>query len=449
MKLKNKDYTNVILILIFIIGIIIRLIFMFNLNINLFQYDIGIKNGFNEEFYDKFFDFDRTVLKENGHLEYILRIYSNGKLLESNTNQAYHPPLNHIILASFIKLLDVVGLSNKLKIEALEIPGVVYSILILVLAYKIMKEIGFNHKQIILPFSLITFHPLFIYMSRLINNDQLVILFTLLSILYLLKWYKEPTYKNTIIIAVAIGLGAMSKTSIVVMAIPLIFAYLNKLYKSVENFNLVKKIIIEGILFAIIALPLILWYPVRNFIKFEQPLFSVVSALDILKVNSTTFCDRWILNNELFSNTLASNASNVWAYVINSSIAFMMEIKIIPKTLAIILKIMSLLLIIISFIGFFKYTNKNANKGLLYILCMTYIYWIIGFIFFNISLPYSCTMHARYIVVAMIIGIMYIGIFYNNIKNRYLKFLIKNLIILFEIISIVFILYLVAKLKMI
>lgn len=416
---------------------------MLVVDINKFQYDIGIQTGFNEEYYDKFFELDRTVLKENGHLEYILKIYSNGALLDSNTNQAYHPPLNHIISATFLRMLDWFGVSNKFKIEALEFPPLIYSILILIVVFKIMQEIGLSKKEIILPFSIIVFHPIFIYMSRLINNDQLVTLFTLISVLYLLKWYKNPSYKNTIILGFSIGLGAMTKTSIIVMAIPLVFTYLKKLNESLDDMLLVKKIILEGLLFSIISLPMVFWYPVRNAIKFGQPLFSIRHAFDTLKVANTDFASRWIINGEIFDNLLLLNASNVWAYVINSSIIFIMDSEFIPMFVTLILKILSVLFIIISGISIVKETHKSENKKLLYILIATYLSWMIGFIYFNISLPYSCTMHVRYVLIAMIIGIIYIGILYNNLSNTAFKYLLKILIILFEVVSVLMLIYII------
>lgn len=416
---------------------------MLVVNIDKFQYDIGIQTGFNEDYYDKFFELDRTALKENGHLEYILKIYSNGALLDSNTNQAYHPPLNHIISATFLRMLDLFGVSNKFKIEALEFPPLIYSILILIVVFKIMQKIGLSKKQIILPFSIIVFHPIFIYMSRLINNDQLVTLFTLISILYLLKWYENPSHKNTIMLAFSIGLGAMTKTSIIVMVIPLIFTYLKRLNEYLEDSSLVKKIILEGLLFAIISLPMVFWYPIRNAIKFEQPLFSIRHAFETLKVANTDFSSRWIINREIFDNSLLLNASNVWSYVINSSIIFIMDSEFIPVFVTLILKILSILFILISIISIVKETYKSENKKLLYILIVTYLSWIVGFIYFNISLPYSCTMHVRYVLVAMIIGIIYIGILYNNLKNTTFKYLLKMLIILFEVISILMFIYII------
>lgn len=418
---------------------------MLAINIDTFQYDIGIQDGFDKTYYDKFFEFDRTALIEYGHLEYILRIYSTGALLETNMHQAYHPPLNHLISAGFIKILDFFGASNEFKIEALEFPPFIYSICILLVAYKIMKEIGLNKKQTIIPMAIIAFHPLFIFMSRLINNDQLVTLFTLISVLYLLKWYKVPNYKNTLILALSIGLGGMAKTSIIVMVIPLIFTYMKKLAESIDDSKIVKKILIQGLLFSLISLPLLFWYPLRNAIKFGQAPFSIATALDTLKVANTNFSARWIINGEIFNNLLLQDASNVWAYVINSSIMFMIEATVIPNNLSLILRILSLLLIVISIIGIFKLTKKDNNKNLLYILIATYLAWIIGFIYFNISLPYSCTMHARYIVVSMLIGIIYIGMFYNNLENSLFKNILKIIITLFVVISIIFVIYLVIK----
>ena len=73
---------------------------------------------------------------------------------------------------------------------------------------------------------------------------------------------------------------------------------------------------------------------------------------------------------------------------------------------------------------------------------LTYFSWIIGYIYFNISMPYSCTIHARYIITASVIGIIYIGVLYNNLKNKDLKYLIFSLSWLFNLLSIILFVYL-------
>ena len=105
------------------------------------QYDLGIQNieyNFN---YDNFFNLDREYVKENGNIEYLIRIYQTGKLLETNTNQGYHPPLHHYINAGVMRLFDLFGASNELKLEAAEIPAFIYSVLLMIVIYEITKEL--------------------------------------------------------------------------------------------------------------------------------------------------------------------------------------------------------------------------------------------------------------------------------------------------------------------
>ena len=266
----------------------------------------------------------------------------------------------------------------------------------------------------------------------------------LISILYLIKWYKNPTYKNVIILAIAIGLAGMTKTSVLVMAIPLMFVYMKKIIKEAENFELIKTIIFQGLILVIITLPMIFWYQVRNYYKFNQPFFGIVEALDILKVKDNSFGARWILNQELFNEIFEKQASNVWANLIISSISFSMDFDAIPFAISMMLRGISLLLISFSIISMIT-TYKNAeNKNLLSILLVTYVSWVLGYIYFNWSLPYSCTTHARYVVIAIVIGIIYIGILYNNSKKSYIRNCVCGLVICFSTISIVMFIYLMA-----
>ena len=80
MSQKNKDNAKQILIVIVVIGLVIRVVLSVGLYINEFQYDIGIcvdRNAlYDNNSYNRFFEFDRSYLEEGGHLEYILTIYN-------------------------------------------------------------------------------------------------------------------------------------------------------------------------------------------------------------------------------------------------------------------------------------------------------------------------------------------------------------------------------------
>lgn len=442
---QNKKVRNLI-ILIILIGLFIRIAVSCSFPINRFQYDIGIEELFNpndSQNYEALMGFDRNYLVEGGHLEYILTIYKMGHLPESNINQMYHPPLSQFLFAEFLKIESIFTDNSKFLLESLEFLTIVYSMLIIYVSYKIMKEIGFEDKDTIFPLLLLTFHPLFIYLARLVNTDGLVSVLILISVLYLIKWYKKPSYKNVIILGLAIGFGAMTKTSIIIMAVPLIFVYMKKIIESAGKDEPLKDIIIQGVLFSFITLPMVFWYPIRNYNKFGQAFFGIIEALDSLAITDSSFLGRWVLNHEFFNATLEPHASNVFSNLIISTINFAINSAAIPVLLYMPLRGISLVLITISILGMLRFTLKNENKSLLWILIVTYCTWIFGYIYFNVLMPYSCTMHARYVITAIVIGIIYIGILLKNTNSKPEKNFVQALTMIFIIISIVMFIYLI------
>lgn len=428
--MKQNSKTKFILITIILIGILIRLIFMLDAQIYNIQYDIGLQNVSEDIDYDKFFELDRNYVKENGNMEYLITIYKTGHMLESNTNQGYHPPLHHYITAGVMRFCDLFGASNRFKLEAAEFPAFVYSIFIILIIYKITKELELKDGATIVIMTLTSFNPLLIFLSRHINNDPLVTLCTCVSILYLIRWYKLPNMKYTIILALAVGLGASSKISIVVMLLPLLVTYLLKLNKEIDNFDTVKRILLYGLVFIVIVTPLVFWYPIRNAIKFNQPPFGIAEASSEFTVAHTDFTNRWLINNEFFSDKLELAASNVWCYALNSSIIFALDVAYLPHIFLMFMKMISLALIIISIIAMIKHLRTNYIYAMLEIISTT---WLVSFIFFNISLPYSCTMHSRYIVAIYIIGIIFIGKLFEATNKKWLKVLISILVILYSL----------------
>ena len=278
--------------------------------------------------------------------------------------------------------------------------------------------------------TLAAFNPLMIYLSRLINNDALVTLCTLASILVLIKWYKAPSMKLTVILALIIGAGASTKVSIVVMALPLLVTYLKKMSEEIEDIEFVKKILKYGVVFTVITIPLVFWYPLRNAIKFGQPPFGVAEALPTFAVKQKDFINRWLINDEFFARSLSYNASNVWAYVINSSILFSVGTAFLSNFTLSAMRIMTVAFAIIFIAGMIKFFKENT---LYKILVTTFIAWFVSFIFFNISLPYSCTMHSRYIVVLFVLGMIFTGKYYESTEDKNLKKLITVLSVLYSI----------------
>ena len=72
-------------------------------------------------------------------------------------------------------------------------------------------------------------------------------------------------------------------------------------------------------------------------------------------------------------------------------------------------------LIIISIYYLFKYRKENG------VLFITYITWWLSYLYLNISMPYSCSMNARYMLIPLIIGFVMIGKGFEKEESKLIK----------------------------
>lgn len=402
---KTKINYKKILITIFIIASIFRIFFISFSKIDEFQYDVGVFNLQNSEDYEKVYQRDKEFFLSNRHLDYILTIYETGQLPKTNDSQLYHPPFYHIISAAWLKVIDIFPFSAEIKLESLQIITCIYSIITLWILWKILEELEIEDKLKTIAMAVVGFHPIFVYMAGLINNDTLLTMFSMLSILYILKWYKNANYKNAIILSIIIGLGTLTKSSmlvnLLVVAITFFIKFLEMLYNL--EYKKVKEIVFQGIVFSLIALTLILCFPIRNYLLFGQGFFVVHDAADWLYVGNENPLERFgIFNKDILNNVLEFDDQNILSYVIKSAIVFETNREVVFGTT--IVKYLSIILMIATLISMLKLLFTKEQKN--YILISTYFLWIIFFVSFNIQMPNSCSMHARYIITAIVISII-------------------------------------------
>lgn len=432
-----------IVIMILIFGILLRFIFIQTKDITQFQYDTGFTIQ-SKAAYEKVFERSEEVMLRYRHLDYIMIIFLTSHLPKVNSVQLYHPPLHHIISATFLKLINNFNISAYDKLETLQILPFIYSSMILIFSYCILKELGIKDKYKIISLIIIAIYPLNIYLSGMINNDALMTMFSVISILYIIKWYKNPSIKNAIIIAISIGLGMLTKTSIMVSVGIAGIVFLMKLFEMLlkDNIKDIKKIILEGIIFFIIVIPMGLAFPIRNYKLFGQTPFGIITANDDFQIKEGSFFERWgVFNKDILNNTLGYKDQNVPSYVIKSSAMFSVEREYDSRfeLLLKVNKMTNIIIIMISILSMISLLiNKSIeSKNLIYILMITTVLWILSFIMFNISCPASCTMHARYIFTPIIMNLLIISADFNFRKyNKIYKTFTYATIILFCLTSI-------------
>lgn len=404
----KKDKYKIILILIFVLAILTRVIFISKTNIAKFQFDVGIQKDYNEPIdYESLYEnFDKDH-NEGRHINYIMQLYTYGTLPVKIIGQFYHPPLHHFIMAINLKVMDIFSDSASFKFESLQYITLVYSVVILLALYKLLDELEVEDKNKILPMLLFAFYPLYIFLSGSINNDELVTMFALICLLYLVKWKKNPTMKNAIIIATSIGLGLMTKSSMYVMIIPAIYVYFSVLKEYVNTDKKIGKLLVELLIFCVIAGILGFWFQIRSYINGLNTL-GIIEPYDYLSIANRSFVERFC-----FVNPFKVSDANIWNNLMYTSLNF----AILPVN-KIYINVMIILLITL-IIDAIYYIIKNFEKEK--ILMFSFITWWGFYFFLNIQMPYTCSMHSRYMLVPISIATIMIAKGVQEEKSKILK----------------------------
>ncbi len=262
LKKKNKADTAAVCRLILISGIILRVLYICYTSVYIRQHDV-------EDF----------SLVDDGHAAYILYLMNNKCLPEINPDsvwQFYHPPLHHIICALFLSALNRLSVPpDPVGYELLQVLPCLYSFLFCILSYKTLELFGINGKALCYSTAFVTFHPTLILLSGSINNDMLAALLSMSAIYFTVKWSKDKKLSDIIFTAFCIGFGMASKLTagLVAPAVALVF-----LYVFIKNIKEYKRLILQFVLFGIICIPIGLFFPIRNYVKFGLP-FNYVPML--------------------------------------------------------------------------------------------------------------------------------------------------------------------------
>lgn len=420
-KSKKIDYKKII-IAIGIIGIVLRTVYILYTPLDERQHDME---------------------KKSGHLAYIETIYDTGKLPTTNKWQFYQQPLHHIIAACWLKINTKLGVDFDIAKDGIKILTAIYSSLIILTTYAILKELNVKNKIKVLIMLIIAVHPTFIILSGSVNNDILMIMFTFLGLLYLIKWNKNPSIKNTVILAIVTALIALSKISGTIIAIPILYIFINRFFKdyfSKKDKKVLKEYLIKFTLFGIISLSLGLSYSIRNLIKFDQSIFYVPKAGEAVYCGDRDIFERINIFSKEWLKVFCFpyNDCNILSYLIRSSIFG--EYHLDEENgyiISYVLLVFNVILIILSIISLIYIIFKKEKKIEIKMLILFYFTELIMYIYSNFSMPYGCTMDFRYVVPTIFLGMIFIEqAIENKAKNYYNG--ISCITILFSICAVIF-----------
>lgn len=382
-----------------------------------------------------------TNIHENGcgHLGYIYYIVENGKLPDGNSYQLYHPPLYHILSAIAVQIAGIFIHSGDMqsKFEFIQIINCTLACIMLPMLRNFLNEIYVDKKYAPWAMAIVAFFPTFYQMGGRLNNDMAVTFFMFLCIVNTYRWYRKRDMKTVVYIALCFGLGMMSKISCGIMALFTGMVMLVVLYEEFKNKN-AKQIIIQFVVFAAVCVPLALWYPVRNYILFDQP-FNYVPRIE---ENNFVYRGNVSWTERLFSFSSVDLAKQPFVNLSedNNVIMTMLRTALYGEAefggrnfAASIANIVNLLLVVVSLAAMIYVLIKNKKVKSKAVFGVFVIWLIIfgSFVQFNVAYPALCTANYRYIPLATVMGGVFIAyaLSYMGDRHKYVSNSIKIMII--------------------
>ena len=374
---------------------------------------------------------DVYTVNDTGHMGYIYTLFSTYRF-PTNPESGWEfpqPPLHHIIAAIWIKLFDFVGFSLEWLCESVQFLTTVYTTLTVIVVDKIYSELSDKEAGRLFTVVCATFLPYMIVMSGDTNNDALLTLLMTIIILFTLRWWKDPTCRNIIYIAVAFGMAMMTKYSVALLVPPITLVFAVRFFGDKKYLSYIK----QFALFVVVCGPLCLWWPIRLKLKFDLP-FGFVQASNI---NEPQYIGGFSIFERLFgfSNKLNhsyivwDNSSkqcdyNIFINLIKSAcfgeqdfITYNVVINIVGDILFFVMIVFTLVVIYL----FIKWIIKGDNSVIVRIF-LSSICIIVGMSAVIRTLTprmaFICNSNIRFIVVAVLVYYIIAGLMINRSNKK-------------------------------
>lgn len=389
MTFRDIHYYDVIIIAIMAAGIIMRIGYMLYTPCNIRQHDL--------------LGFDADA---GGHAAYILNLMQYHRLPLSNKLQFYQQPFFYIA-GSLMSLVvnSILNTSSAYElVDAARTAACTASCLMLPASDALCRECGIGGRGRVISTALVACSPVFYMTAGMLTPDSLSTLLMVLAVLYTIKWSNDCSWKNTVLLAVIYGLGVMTKVSVGVIALFTAVVFVIRLVKTVKtDAKQWKMLMLRYIVFGLISLPLGLWYSVRNYRMFGQPLGYV---LDIGGSRSKLYTGDRSIAARIFTFSIDNimkgpyadvfNDYNAPAYYLKSSLFGEYRYEV-PAIIPAILLFAALFITFIAVVAVIYQLIHLKNKSIVYYAVpVVSVLMYASVTYFYMKYPYGCSMDYRY-----------------------------------------------------
>ncbi len=416
-KTGKLSYEGGLLFTVFF-GTLMRVGYVLFVDIQTLQNDGGTFTGYG------------TSQINDGHIGYIEYIYKFFHLPDMDPYEHfgyYHPPFHHIIEALWLTVQRFIGVPEKFAFENLQVPTLIYSALCMVVMLHILEESGVKKNLMAAGLALFAFHPRMMVLAGSVNNDILALLLLLVTIWRTLSWIHEKTFKNVILIALALGFGMISKLNTAICAFSIAVLFLVCLINRIKDANTVKikEIILQYVVFGVICIPIGLSYIVRNIVFFgEKPGIPSPAIIPNESVMYTGEFSVWsIIGIPSFADwhvafpfhPLSAKAiHNTWVILFQTGLFaeiypagasdHLLSAAQIAYVSSIILALVTTVVFLVGFVRrFFKeFPADRECFAVTGFLWLTYVFMLLSFGLYVFKYPYTCSSDFRYMTASLV-----------------------------------------------
>lgn len=228
-------------------------------------------------------------IPNGGHLGVLQYYYTYGHLpnFDPTLIAGYtNPPLFYWIGALVLKIFhDGMGWNLGSVLHCIQCLNFVYVLAGMFAGVGIIQKMGVKGRKHVMLLLFLMFYPGLYNLGAGLENTPLAFMFAMLSMNMALKWYEGRKRGSLIGSAITLGLAMMTKLSAGVVLFPIVVLFLMARFYDRRS---TKSSFYANIgIFAAVSLPLGLWYPIRNLIKFGTSLFYVMPETELWQDVST------------------------------------------------------------------------------------------------------------------------------------------------------------------
>lgn len=382
---------------VIMIGILLKLVYDITTGYNVSSHDLGtwatMING----------------QPNGGHLGVIQYYYTMHHLPDFDPTTVWcfsNPPFFYWICALFLDIFHSgLGWAIGTVLHVLQCVNSIYVTVGIFAGIGMLSKFGVKGRKLVLSILFLTFFPAFYNIGATLNNDALCFMLMMLCMNAALNWYRKRKLGNIISCAVFLGLGMMTKLNAVIVAPALLALFLLALfYDKRTKFTELRR---QYLIFLGVSVPLGMFWPIRNFIRFRTPLFYVQAISDEWQqIGQYSVLQRLglpsiasLLNIHLTTDT--SLEYNIWSqtfksavvdeHALNLSVTGAYILAIVLLFLTIVFCVLAHVMMIRSLIG------KRMQFEHKIFLITAYAAMLISYVRFCFSYPVVCTMNFRYI----------------------------------------------------